>query len=57
MSAFCGSVIRVYDWEGVLQKVYTSNTDMTTFCVSPDDRTIYAVGLVEDYELLKAELE
>lgn len=30
---------------------------MTTFCVSPDDRTIYAVGLVEDYELLKAELE
>lgn len=57
LSAFCGSVIRVYDWEGVLQKVYTSNTDMTTFCVSPDDRTIYAVGLVEDYELLKAELE
>ena len=33
------------------------NTDLTTICVSPNDSMIYAVGLVEDYELLNAELK
>lgn len=55
LSAFAGNVICVFDWEGALQRKIICNTDLTTICVSPDDSMIYAVGLVEDYELLKAE--
>lgn len=57
LSAFTGNVICVFDWEGTLHKKIICNTDLTTICVSPDDSMIYAVGLVEDYELLSAELE
>lgn len=57
LSAFAGNVICVFDWNGTLQKKLVCNTDMTTICVSSDDSMIYAVGLVEDYELLNAELE
>ena len=56
LSAFAGSIICVFDWNGTLQKRIVCNTDMTTICVSSDDSMIYAVGLVEDYELLNAEL-
>lgn len=57
LSAFMGSVICVYDWNGTLVKKFMCNAEMTTICVSADDSIIYAVGLVEDYELLKATLE
>ena len=57
LSAFAGNVIRVYDWNGNLLKIYTCNTDLTTLCVSADDSIMYAIGLVEDYELLVANLK
>lgn len=57
LSAFTGNVICVFDWEGTLHRKIICNTDLTTICVSPDDSMIYAVGLVEDYELLSAELK
>lgn len=55
LSAFCGNKIRVFDWNGNLQKEYIFDMDISCFCVTPDDRTIYAIGLVDDYELVKAE--
>ena len=57
LSAFTGNVIRVYDWNGDLLKIYTCNTDLTALCVSADDSIMYAIGLVEDYELLVANLK
>ncbi|WP_367275873.1 BF3164 family lipoprotein [uncultured Bacteroides sp.] len=57
LSAFTGNIIYVFDWGGTLQRKIMCNTDLTTICVSPDDSMIYAVGLVEDYELLNAELK
>lgn len=56
LSAFYGNIIRVFNWDGILQKEYVFDMSLTTFCVSSDDRTLYAIGLVDDYELVKAEL-
>lgn len=56
LSAFMGNEIRVYDWNGNLLNKYICNTDLKALCVSSDDKVVYAVGLVDDYELLKAEL-
>lgn len=57
LSAFTGDKIRVYDWEGNLVKVLICNTEFNTLCVSSDDSIIYGIGLMDDYELLKAKLK
>lgn len=56
LSAFCGNIIMKYDWQGKLVKKYICNYDVRHICITPDERTLYAVGLVEEYELLKVEL-
>ena len=50
MSAFCGHSIRVFDWEGNLLKEYLFDIDLSAFCVSDDDATVYAIGLSDDFD-------
>lgn len=57
LSAFWGNVIMKYDWNGNLVKKYTCNYDVRHICITPDESTLYAVGLVEEYELLKVNLD
>ena len=52
MSSLCGHSIRVFDWDGNLLKEYLFDIDLRTFCVSDDDTTVYAIGLLDDFELV-----
>ena len=56
LSAFLGNIIMKYDWNGNLVKKYVCNYDLMNICITPDEKTLYAVGLVDEYELLKADL-
>lgn len=57
LSAFTGDKIRVYDWDGNLIKEMKCNVELSAICVSSDDSKIYGVGLMDDYELLRSELD
>lgn len=58
LSAFCGNAIRVFDWEGNYIKEFTfEEMDVSAFCVSENDQTIYAVGLADDYELFTCDIK
>lgn len=52
MSSLCGHSIRVFDWDGNLLKEYLFDIDLRAFCVSDDDTTVYAIGLLDDFELV-----
>ncbi|WP_321481214.1 BF3164 family lipoprotein [uncultured Bacteroides sp.] len=56
LSAFLGNRILVYTWEGELVKELVSDIDLQAICVSSDDKTLYAVGLFDNYELVIADL-
>lgn len=56
LSAFSGNIIMKYDWSGNIVKKYICNYDLMHMCVTPDEKTLYAVGLIDDYELLKVDL-
>lgn len=57
LSAFHGNSIKVYDWEGNLLKEFTFDIDVSSSCVSDDDSMLYAVGLVDDFELLLCKIK
>lgn len=44
--------IEVYDWNGELIKTYSTSIPLTLICVSPDDKTIYAIADDPDPQLL-----
>ena len=56
LSAFLGNTIMVYNWDGTLVRKLMCDYDLKCMCVTPDEETMYAIGLVDDYELLKINL-
>lgn len=57
LSAFHGNAVRVYDWEGNFLKEFIFDIDVSSICVSDDDTMLYAVGLVDDFELLSCKIK
>lgn len=44
--------IEVYNWDGMLIKTYITSIPLTLICVTPDDKTIYAIADDPDPSLL-----
>lgn len=50
--AFCGSVVEVYDWKGVLLKKYLLDIDVQAIDLSRDGNGLYAIAYTPDPALV-----